>query len=196
MRASLGARDKRVLAIGASVCLTLVVAARGVPALRGWTRDARASAAQLAAEMANAQRSLVRAKETHDSLKARGARYFALGPRLLDGKTAAGGGGALASLVSDAAAEANLRLGSIQVRQDSAGASAFTLVAVRADLTGDIGGIAAMLATLERGPALLAVRELSITQPEPAAGDDRPEALRVALLVEGIMLTPKEEARR
>lgn len=196
MKASLGARDRRVLAVGAAVCLTLLGASRGVPALRGWTRDARASAAQLVAETASAQRSLARTKETHDSLKARGARYFALGPRLLDGETVAGGGGALASLVSDAAAEANLRLGSIQVRPDSAGSGAFTAVAVRADLTGDIAGIAAMLATLERGPARLAVRELSITQPEPAAGDDRAEVLRIALLVEGIMLTPRDEARR
>jgi hypothetical protein len=59
------------------------------------------------------------------------------------------------------------------------------------DVTGDIRGVMAMLASLERGPTLLAVRSLSISQPDLTAGDDRVEALHVEIDVEGLMFNPK-----
>lgn len=192
----MSARDRKVLVLGASVCAALIVATRGAPAALRWSAESRANGAQLVAESERARECVGRAKETRDSLRARGARYYALGQSLLQGESVAVGGGALASLVSDAAAEANVRLGSVQVRTDTAGAGAFTTVGVRATATGDIRGIAALLKTLEGGPAMLAVRELSVTQPEPAAGDERPEVLQVQLLVEGIMLTPRGERVR
>ena len=192
----LSARDRKVLLFGAGICATLIVATRGVPAALRWSAEERANGAQLVIEEARARESVARSRDTRDSLKARGARYYALGQSLLEGESVAGGGGSLASLLSDAAGEANVRLGSVQVRADTAGAGAFTTIGVRATATGDLRGIAALLRTLERGPTLLAVRELSITQPEPAAGDDRPEALQVQLLVEGLMLTPRAEGGR
>ena len=191
MRVRLTPRDRRVLTVGAISCAALAMGARGIPALMRWTRDSRAAAAQLVGEEARARTSIARAAETRDTLAARNARYLALAPRLLDGETAAGAGGTLASIVSGAATASNVRLGSVQIRADSTRRGAFTSVAVRADLTGDIRGISEMLATLEKGPALLAVRELSITQPEPAAGDDRAEVLRAEVVVEGLMLTPR-----
>ena len=191
MRVRMSARDRKVLAIGAEVCAALIIVTRGAPAALRWTAEARASGAQLVGEAERGRESVARANETRDSLRVRGARYYALGRSLLQGESVAGGGGALASLLSDAAAEANVRLGSVQVRADSAGGGAFTTVGVRGTATGDIRGIAALLRTLEGGPAMLAVRELSVTQPEPAAGDERPEVLQVQLLVEGIMLTPR-----
>lgn len=191
MKTRLTSRDRRVLAVGAVACATLAIGARGIPVLLRWTHDSRAAAAQLVGEERRARTSIAHAIETRDTLAARNARYLALAPRLLDGETAAGAGGALASIVSGAAAASSVRLGSVQIRADTVRRGVFTSVAVRADLTGDIGGIAAMLAMLESGPALLAVRELSITQPEPAAADDRAEVLRADVVVEGLMLTPQ-----
>lgn len=195
MTATLGSRDRRVLAVGVLICCTLVIAARGVPALLRWTRAARENALELGAEAARAQGSVDNAKRTRDSLAVRQARYTAISPRLLDGETAAGAGGALASLVSNAAAGANVRLGSVQIRTDTAHADAFLAVRVQADVVGDINGLTTMLAALERGQTLLAVRALSVAQPEIAAGDDRPESLRAELTVESLMPNPARLSR-
>ena len=185
-----------MLAIGVIACIALVGGARGVPAVVRWTHETRAIAAQRGAESAQAERSVVTAAMTRDSLAARYARYLALAPRLLDGETTAGAGGALALLVSGAAATSSVRLGSVQIRADTTKAGVFTPVSVRADLTGDIQGLSTLLATLERGQTLLSVRELSISQPEPSAGDDRVEALRAELVVEGLMLSRKRGPTR
>ena len=188
MISPLGPRDRRVLAIGLIACTALVGGARGLPAVLRWTRETRATAVQRGVAAAQADRSVVTATTTRDSLAAQYARYLALAPRLLEGETTAGAGGSLASLVTGAAATSNVRLGSVQIRADTTKTGAFTPVSVRVDLTSDIQGLSTLLATLERGQVFLSVRELSISQPEPSAGDDRVEALRAELVVEGLML--------
>ncbi len=190
------ARDRRMLVGGAIACLTLALGARGVPALVRWRRDARANAAELRDEATRACASVAHAGATRDSLARRTADYRSLTPHWLEGETTAGGGGSLASLVSAAATASNVRLGSVQIHADTGTASALTRVRVRADVTGDIGGIAALLGALETSPTMLLVRELSIAQPEPAAGDDRAEVLRAELVVDGLMVTPNAEGHR
>ncbi|MFL5560837.1 MAG: type II secretion system protein GspM [Gemmatimonadaceae bacterium] len=195
MSAALSSRDRRVLAIGVLMCFTLVVGTRGVPTLLRWTRETRANATQLSDEAARAQRSVEDAARTRDSLAIRRAQYSAITPRLLEGETAAGAGAVLASLVSSIAAESNVRLGSVQIKADTAHADAFVAIRVHADVIGDVSGLATMLAALERGRTLVAVRELSLAQPDLAAGDDRPEALRGELTVEGLMANPARAPR-
>jgi hypothetical protein len=196
MRPRLNARDQSVLAIGITVCAALIVGTRGLPALLRWTRDTRASAAQLGAEVARARESIARSRETRDSLAVCNERYLAFAARLLDQQTAAGAGGSLASLVSEAAATSNVRVGTVQIRADTTNVNAFMHVTVRADLTGDIRGLARMLATLENGETLLAVRATSISQPELGTGDDRAEVLRAELVVEGLMPSTRGRGAR
>ena len=50
----------------------------------------------------------------------------------------------------------------------------------------DITGLAGFLRVVESGETPLVVRELSVSQPEPAAGDAKPEALRIEVLVASI----------
>lgn len=195
MRRVLASRDLRTLLAGAGTCLALAFTARGMPALLRWTRDVRSAAAQTVAERARARESIARAGLTAESLRARNGRYLALAPQLLDGETAAGAGGALAALVSAGAASNDVRLGSVQIRADTGSPGVFTRISVRADVTGDVHGLAGLLATIEKGPPLLAIREISLAQPEPAAGDDRPEALRAELVIEGLMLTARQGRR-
>lgn len=186
--ASLSPRDRRVLAIGATTVAILVAGSKGVPAWRSWVRDTRAESTELAREAARARGTVAMSGELRDSLSERRERLEELAPSVLEGETPAVAAGALAELLSNAAAESNVRLGSVQLRTDTTSRSTFSRVGVRADFTGDIIGVASMLYLLEGGAELLSIRELSITQPEPTAGDDRPEALRVSLLVEGLML--------
>ncbi|HEX2210355.1 MAG TPA: GspMb/PilO family protein, partial [Longimicrobium sp.] len=97
-----------------------------------------------------------------------------------------------ASLVSGAAARAGVQIGSVQVRPDTASAGTFMRIGVRADGTGDLPAIIRMLAMLEGASELLAVRELSITQPAPGGPAEVPEALRMEIGVHGLALVRRD----
>ena len=105
---------------------------------------------------------------------------------ILRGATIPEAGASLASVVSDYADDRAIRLVSVQIRPDSAAKGGLARVAVRAVGVGDIAGLTSLLRDIESGTPILAVRELAITQPDPAGPDGRAEALRFELLVEGI----------
>jgi hypothetical protein len=129
-------------------------------------------------------------KALRDTLRARRDRLALLDSGLVKGDTPSAAAATLASVISETAEEAGVKLGSVQVRPDSARAgTAVTLVAVRADAVGDIRGLTLLLAEIEAGVPLLRVRELSVSQPAPAAPDTQAEALRVELLIEGLART-------
>lgn len=188
MTGRLSHRDRRTLAIGAGLVAALVLLGRGLPAWRGWDAETRASAAQKAAEAVQTEAAVRLLPASLDSLQARRARYVALGGALLDGESTAAAGASLASLVSGAAARAGVQIGSVQVRPDTAGAGTFMRITVQADGTGDLPAITRLLEALEGGRELLAVRQLSITQPNPGGAAEQPEALRLDLQVEGLAL--------
>jgi hypothetical protein len=191
MPATMSDRDRRVLVLGGMTIALVIGAARGLPAWREWYTGSRASAVRIRDELARAQASLRYGGVTRDSLVARKRRLVALLPLLASGETPQMAGAGLASHVASAAEAAGVRVGTVQVRPDSAGRTVFTRLAVRADVTGDVRGITTFLSALEHDATLLAVRELAVSQPEPAAPADRVEALRVELLVEGLALTPR-----
>jgi hypothetical protein len=184
----ISARERRTLTLGALLIGGLVAASWGVPSWLAWQRQARASAVELRAEVVRAEASLAALPQTLDSLEQRRQRFISLAPMLVGGDSPAAAAAALASLLSGAAAQAHVRLGATQVYVDSAYSGVFTRVGVRGDATGDIRGVAALLSELEQGPKLLIIRGLSISQSEPGATADRPEALRVEFAVEGLAL--------
>lgn len=199
LRFKLSSRDRRALVVGGIGIASLAAFARGMPALRGWSDASVSSARELALEAERAVASMAGAGALLDTMRARGERFVALAPALLDGGSAATGGATLASLLSGAAAAADAKLESVQVRPDTAArdssgttASTFARVSVRATMTADVRGLAKVLLALERGPTLLAVEELSVTQPEPGADGSRPEMLRVELVVAGLALVDRE----
>ncbi|MBV9107951.1 MAG: hypothetical protein JO306_00915 [Gemmatimonadetes bacterium] len=191
MSIAISRRDRRVLAIGAGVIALLLLVSRGVPAWRRWDADARTGAAELLRDEAEARTQVRILPALVDSAEARRNRLSRLAPSLLDGESAASAGATLASILTGAAARAGVRLGSVQVAADTASASTFTRVSVRADATGDLQGITEMLQSLETAPELLAVRELSITQPDAGGPPDRPESLQVDLTIQGLALLPR-----
>lgn len=192
MNLAISRRDRRVLLAGAAVIASILLLSRGVPAWRAWEHEVRASAAELTAEAERAEASVQLLPQTLDTLEQRQGRLVALAPVLLGGESPAAAAGALASLVSGAAAQSHMELAALRLQVDSARTGVFTRIAVRGDATGDIRGVTQLLLTLERGPHLLAVRELSISQPEPAAPAHQPEALRIEFVVEGLGLNRQE----
>jgi hypothetical protein len=191
MRLALAPRDRRTLLAGALVMGAIIAAGRGVPAWRAWQRGARDRAAALAIAVDRGE-SLIRAQRTlRDSLAARDARFLGLAPALLPGESPAGAGATLAGLISAAAVPAGVHLDAVRIDPDSTLSATFTPVAVHVEAGGDVRGLAALLVALERGPALLAIRDLTIAALEPAAPPDRMERLRITLTVEGLMLAPR-----
>lgn len=184
-------RDRRTIVLGAVTIAAVVLLGRGLPAWRRWDADTRAAAIEMATEAARAQATVEQFPAALDSLQARRARYGALGLGMLDGQSTAAAGASLASLVSGAAARAGVQIGSVQVRPDTAGAGTFMRIVVRAEGAGDLPAITRLLEMLEGGRTLLAVRELSITQPNPGGPAEQPESLRLELTVEGLALTPR-----
>jgi hypothetical protein len=187
-------RDRRALSIGAGTILGLVVLGRGLPALLSWERKEATRAQAQGAELARVRVEIARAPMVQDSARAHGARIVALAPLILGGDSPATASATLAGIISGAAARANVRVGALQLHADTASKSTFVRVGVRGEVTGDIAGVTAMLASLERGPTMLAIRELSITQPELAAASDQMESLHVELVVEGLMQRPLKDA--
>jgi hypothetical protein len=183
-------RDRRMLIIGGTVIASLIVLSKGVPAWRDWVTEARSGAAEQVRAASEADGLVAHAKAMRDTLAARNARYVALAPALVAGHTPAEASATLASLVSGAASASGVKLGAVQLRPvaDTGARRAFVRVSVHADVVGDIRGVTTMLASLERGPARLRVRDLTVTQPDPASPADRVEALKSDFTVEGLAM--------
>jgi hypothetical protein len=196
MKMQMSGRDRRALTFGIGAIVILFALGKGVPRLLSWERGARSNASDQQEGFDRATAEIARANVVSDSAKAWGGRIIALAPALVGGDSPATASATLAGIISGAAARSNVKIGVLQLHADTSSRSTFMRVGVRGEATGDIAGVMAMLATLEGGPTLLWVRELSVTQPEPTAPADHMEALRIELNVEGLMLRPHSEPDR
>lgn len=190
MKMLLARRERRVLVAGGVLIIGMVALSRGIPAWTAWQHEARAAAAELAEEVARAEASVRGLEAMVDSLEARKERFVDLAPLLIGVKSPAAAASSLTLLINGVAQAAGVRVSAVRVGQDSTVDAVLRRVRVSAELEGDVRGIATLLSTLERGPTLLAIRELAITQPDPASPGDRPEALGVQLTVEGLAVNP------
>jgi hypothetical protein len=190
-RLAVSGRDRRALGIGLLAVGCIGGLGRGLPALQRWDEGARATAAESMRELRSLEVGAGLLAVMADSLAARRQRVDVLSSMVLDGSTPAEAGAVLADVVADAADEAGALVGAVHVRPDSSYRAGLARVAVRLSATSDVTGLAELLQDLEGGELLLAVRELTVTQPEPAAPNGTPEALRFELLVEGLAMDPR-----
>jgi hypothetical protein len=191
----LSPRDRFALAFGAGVMLLLVALGRGMPALLGWTRDHRARATAAAAELARAEHSVRNLARTRRVLSQAESRLAAYDSALLAGHTPASAGAALAALLSEAASVSEAALGAVQLSADTAARSVLARASARASVSGDLESVALFLETLEEGPQLTAVRELSITPSQPFVAPGQREMLRLEITVEGLFRAATQERR-
>lgn len=182
----LSARDKKTLIAGATVVGSLFGLSRGLPAVSAWERGRLALAADLASQAAAARAGVRSLTRLRDTLRARQRRLAALDSTLLGGASSAAAAADLASVLDDIARASRLKVAAMQLRADSAPPGALALVAVRIAGVTDVAGLAAFLRSVETDDTPLAVRELAVSQSEPAAPEGTPEALRVDVLVEGL----------
>jgi len=183
---ALSPRDRRALAIGVMSIGGLVIVGRVVPAWRDWEQAAVASANSAARTAARDLVLAQNARAIRDSLAARRARLTSLAPTWLIGDSPAAAGAGLAAIITRAATDAAMTLGTLDIRTDSAGHAAFVPVHVRVGVSGDIQGLAMLLASLDRGPVALNVASLDVQGGDPAAPSQRPEVLHADLTIEAL----------
>jgi hypothetical protein len=132
-----------------------------------------------------------------DSVRARQARLVALDSSLLFGASPSAIAADLASVLEDLADDNASKVTAMQLRADTVATAGLARVEVRITGIADVAGLAGFLHAIEADATPLVVRDLSVSQPEPTAGDAKAEALRVDMLVAGIgtIRPDKPEAR-
>jgi type II secretion system (T2SS) protein M len=176
--------------VGGALVACMLLGARGLPAAYLWQRELHANALESRTALYEARILMNSESMLRESTIVRGKRVIDLAPLLLNGDSPSASGATLEGVLSQAAMMSKVQLGAVELQSDSGGKTIFEHVAVRASANGDIRGLTNMLAQLERGPALLSIKQLSITQPEMDAGLNRMESLHMELVVEGISLFP------
>jgi hypothetical protein len=179
-------REHRIVLGGGLLILALVTTSHVLPPLLRWRLKMVEMAAETTGE-ANRARMVTNESPATSALLSRKKREFvALAPVFLGTKSRADAAGSLAALISGTAQYSGMRIGSIQIRADTSVDDVIKRVQARASLTGDVRGVMSLLHSLERGPELIAVRELSLNQPEPGSAAEKPEALQLEILVQGV----------
>ena len=187
---ALSSRDRRTLTAGGAAIIGLLIIARGLPALRVWEQDVRIAAASAADRIGLMRDGDQQLPVLRDTLRAWQNRLAGLDSDMLRGGSPPAAAAELASLLEAMADESRVKISTLQLRADSVSAAPISHVAVRISGIGDVSGLAGLLRAIEGGDTQLVVRELVVSQPEPAAPDTKPENLRIDLLVEGVSLFP------
>lgn len=191
---ALSGRDRRTLALGVVTIATLVLFARGLPALFAWQDGRTADAQRVAEQLAALRAGRNELPALRDSLRARRAQLVLLDSALLSGPSPAGVAAALTSTLEDLADDNRVRVTTLQLHADSLPAFGLARVDVRVTGIADIAGLASFMRAIESGDPPLVVRELTVSQQDPAS--DKAEALRVDLVVAGIGMIVGAEPRR
>jgi type II secretion system (T2SS) protein M len=180
-------RDRRVLFLGASAIVAAVFVLRLLPWAVLSLVALRAEAAERVETLARADEVLAGAGATRDSLAEAFAAVVALGPRFVEGRTAADAQAALADFVSFTAGRLALRVLRLDPLPDSA-AGPFGRVALHAELEGDVAGLTRFLKAVETGDPLLTVPALSVQAPDPVGRPNASEQLKIEATVAGFYL--------
>lgn len=180
-------RDQRVLAVGVGAVLIIVLSAQGVPRIIEYTSARERQANAAIARATRAEQAIHRAGRTHSTLRLVRAGLATYDSALVEGTTSSAASARLSSLISEAVDGTDARLGSVTLGVDSsASRGKLARVTARASLSGELFSIALVLQALEEGPHLLAVRELSLTQPQPVASPTQVEIMQAEIMVEGL----------
>ena len=185
-QSSMSSRDRRALVGGGLAISLLFVVARGVPAAARWERRRMADAARAGQQLAASSVDPDRLREARDSLSARRARLIAIDSALPSATSASAAVAALASMLEDLADSSSVHVAALQLRSDSLVSGGTLEVSVRLNGIGDVTGIAGFLRSIAGARTPLAVRDLTITSPEPTAPGTKAEALRFDVLVVGL----------
>ena len=179
-------RERRTLLVGALIVCSIVMIGRVIPAMLGWSRGEEARASELLREALRLQEDLHIYPVVRDSAHARRLRLGDEIPSLLHGATLDETSAALAALIREAGDASGVRVGTIDLRSDTASAHVYSHQRAATDIAGDVHGIASFLSSLESSETRIRVVALSISQNDPFAGPRQAEALQMNIVIEGL----------
>jgi hypothetical protein len=183
----LSARDRRALYAGGAILVGALVFRSAAPILGALTGLAESN--QRSSDLVTlVHRDAADAASMRDSLLARRRRLAASDSLLLPSGTPASVASELAASLRRAAADVGLELLGATTEPGAAASGSLQRARVRLDAQGDVSGILQFLLLVELSPGLLDVSDLAITALEPGAADDRAEAIRISLTIEGVAL--------
>lgn len=171
------ARERRTIVWGLAVALSAVVVMKGVvPFVQHW----RAREAQLASALERTAQ--LRALSAQTPMLAQNAtiaeRELSSSPRrVLHARTLSLAASGLQALLQEASDGAGLAVNRVEALADTSSDA----VSATLSVTGDIHGLAALLATLEHGPRVLTVERMSVTQNTALRG--APDVLQLSFTV-------------
>ena len=166
----------------------MVLAFRAVPVWWRWRSDARAQAAEAIAQQRRVAADVAGFSRSLDTLSARVERLRGMGPVFLRGATPSEAASMLAAAVGEIARTSLVRIDALELHVDTTRAGELPRVRVDAQASGDIAGLAALLQGLERGPLLLAVRQVSVRPQAMDGPGNQVEMLAIHFSVEGLAL--------
>lgn len=192
MSHTISRRERRVMIGGAVMVTATFLAAHAVPAWRDWESYLTRRAEQRLIQATRAEQAVRELDAATDSLARLRELLAAIDTAVLHGANPSAAAANLAAQVTDAALNANVQVNTVRLNTDSVQSTRFARVSVRLDATADIGGVTALIATLAQQTGV-AVREITITQPDPAPISDLPETLRIELRVDALAAVTRRD---
>lgn len=178
-------RERRALRLGAVAILVSFTALRILPWVYHAARDRTEEFRSRAELLARARVTVESAGVLQDSSVAVKARLLALAPRILAGAQQAEALGDLSGRLNALASAHHVRLTRTDPLSDSTRAGELRRVSVRVVLESDSRGTLGFLGALARGPAVLVLKELRVTAPNPTSPAAVPEVLETEATVVG-----------
>ena len=180
-------RDRRVLVLGGVFMVLIAAVGRGLPSVHRRSTERRRVATETTELLAHREWLAHNARGLDRELARVRHGLAAYDSALVEGETPSTASARLAQIVSDAVADTDARLASIRMSADSAPkVGELTQVVAYASVSGDLASLAMVLQSLEEGPQLLAVSELSIASTQAAVPRTQPERLQAELVVQGL----------
>lgn len=179
------ARDRRTLVVG--VCVVAAGGAvRAIPVGWRWLDRHTIAARAAAVDAVRSEQSVRQLPQTRAELALIKSQLGRYDSATVHGDAPAAAGAELAELVSSAATAAEASITSVQLMPVRDSNGALGRVSARASVTGDLEALAIFLEGMEAGPEIVAIRALSITQPEANLPATRREMLRAEIEVEAL----------
>lgn len=188
-------RDTRAMIVGAAVILVALVAARGAPALSGWTRRQEQRAVRSSIDLADARSAIALAASLRDSARAGRSRVASLDSAFVTGNSVLRGAANLASELSENVEVVGARVDALQADSVADASSAVRRVRVRGSVSGELATLMQFIMLVETGPRLLVISDLALSRRE-AASATQAERIQANFVVEGLVRPAKEGAAR
>jgi hypothetical protein len=184
-----------VLIAGVIAIVGIAGVGKGLPALRSWEQQRIARALEMHRQLTIAARETAMLQTTRDSAAVRERRLGTLRQSMITESSVEAAAARLASIMEQIATDEGITVGTVALRPDSTIRSGMARVGVRMSAEGDVEGLAGVLFALESHGMPLVVRELTVSQSDPASPPNRPEVLRFEMYVVTLSRVRPESAR-